>query len=52
MHVNRQLLRLFLALVIMTWSLASWPPSVLGSLPPNEARVTRVNWINFLPWVP
>ena len=43
MHVNRQLLRLFLALVIMTWSLASWPPSVLGSLPPNEARVTQVN---------
>jgi len=27
----------------MTWSLASSPPSVLGSLPPNEARVTRVN---------
>ena len=43
MHVNRQLLLPFLALVIMTWSLASWPPSVRGSLPPDEARVTRVN---------
>ena len=27
----------------MTWSLASWPPSVRGSLSPDEARVTRVN---------
>ena len=27
----------------MTWSLASCPPGVLGSLPLNEARVTRVN---------
>src|SRR5881394_3105083 len=43
MHVNRQLLLPFLALVIMTWSLASWPPSVRGSLSPDEARVTRVN---------
>jgi hypothetical protein len=43
MHVARQAHLLFLALITITWSLANRPPSGLSALPPNEARVTRVN---------
>ncbi len=43
MHVTRQAHLLFLALITITWSLANRPPSGLSALPPNEARVTRVN---------